>query len=77
MSPRSNTNKLEGQSLGLFIFECVMALLYLAFGVLFLFTDLFSTAINGWVRIALGVLIGIYGIFRIFRAMRKVLSGKA
>ena len=67
-----NSNKLEGQKLGLLIFECVMAVLYLAFGAIFLFTSLFAT-IKGEMRIALGVLVGVYGIFRIFRAIKKML----
>lgn len=75
MNNTRNTPKMEGQHLGLFIFECVMAVLYLVFAAVFLFTPLFSGAISGWVRITLGVLFGLYGVFRIFRAIRKI-AGK-
>lgn len=68
-----NTSNLEGQKLGLFIFECVMAVLYLTFGIVFLFTSLFGF-IQGWIRIALGILLGVYGIFRIFRAVMKIIG---
>ena len=67
-----NSNKLEGQKLGLFIFECVMAVLYLAFSFIFLFSSLFNTAFQGGVRIALGVVLGLYGTFRIYRAIKKI-----
>ena len=60
------------QSLGLFIFECVMSVIYLIFGLLFLFTPVFANVINGWIRIVLGILLGIYGLFRIFRAVKKL-----
>jgi hypothetical protein len=68
-----NSNKLEGQKLGLFIFECVMAVLYLAASALLLFTPMFDSAIEGGMKIALGVLIGIYGFFRVYRAVKKLL----
>ncbi len=56
----------------LYIFECVMAILYLTLSFLFLFTNLFVDSIGGTVRILLGVLLGIYGIFRVYRALKKL-----
>lgn len=69
-----NFSKLEGQNLGLFIFECFMSVLYLAFGYILLFTLFFNNVVNGGIRIALGVLLGLYGIYRVFRAIRKVVQ---
>jgi membrane protein required for beta-lactamase induction len=57
-----------------YIFECVMSLFYLAFSVIFLFTDLFEDTVYGMVRLLVGILLGIYGIFRIYRALRKLLT---
>lgn len=65
---------LNGQKLGWFIFESVMAALYLIFGAIFLFTPLFNHVINGTWKLALGILLGLYGIFRIFRVIRKLLQ---
>jgi hypothetical protein len=64
-------DKLKGQKLGLFIFECVMSVLYLIVGAIFLFTPLIN--IQGEIRIGLGILLGVYGIFRVFRAIRKII----
>ena len=64
--------KTRGQSVGMFVFECVMAVLYLLLGIVFLFTPLFDGAIAGWVKIALGVLLSVYGVFRVYRAVRKI-----
>jgi len=72
MESRKIPQKIEGQKLGMLIFECVMAVLYLLFGIALLFTSLFENAISGWVRIALGGLLGVYGIFRIARAVKKL-----
>jgi hypothetical protein len=72
MESRNNPQKLEGQRLGMFIFECVMAVLYLLLGSLFLFTSLFDGIIYGWVKYALGSLLGIYGVFRVIRAIKKI-----
>ena len=75
MSAINNPNKLkEGQSMGLFIFECVMSIVYLAFAYIFFFTNMFGDSIHGVVRMALGTLLGFYGIFRVFRAIRRIVK---
>ncbi|MCC8146284.1 MAG: hypothetical protein LIO93_07570 [Bacteroidales bacterium] len=71
---QDNFRQPDGQKLGWFIFECVMAVLYLLFGFLFLFSSLFDNIIQGGLRIALGIVLGLYGIFRIFRAIKKIVQ---
>ena len=56
----------------LYIFECVMSLAYLAFSVIFLFTELFIDTVSGTPRLMVGILLGIYGIFRVYRALKKL-----
>jgi hypothetical protein len=63
--------KYNGQKLGLFIFECVMSIVYLALAVILLFTPLFPS-IQGGLRIGIGILFGLYGLFRTFRAYKKI-----
>ena len=59
------------------IFESVMALLYLAISFMLLFTTLFDNAISsGNTRLLLGILLGVYGIFRVFRAIKKYKGNK-
>jgi hypothetical protein len=67
------SGKLKGRKLVFLIFECMMALLYLTFGVIFLFTSLYVYMIDGSIRIALGVILGLYGIFRIYRVIKRLL----
>jgi len=69
------TNKWEGRELALLAFEAVMAVFYLIFAVVFLFPSLFpfqiSTQFEG-IRVVLGVILGVYGVFRIYRVIRKL-----
>ena len=66
------TDKLGVQKLSLFIFECVMAVVYVAASVLLLFTSVFDrTSVPKGLRIGMGIVFGIYGIFRVYRAYRK------
>jgi len=67
-----NTDKYMGLKLGLFIFECVMAVAYLAICVVLLFTHLLSNRLHPGMRIGLGVTLGIYGVFRVYRAYKKI-----
>jgi len=59
-----------------YIFECVMSLLYLIASYILLFTKL----LEGWffnnssLRMALGILLAMYGFFRVYRAIRKFLE---
>ena len=66
-----NKQSVQARSIGMLIFECVMAVLYLSFGAVFLFTP-YVSAVSGWYRIAFGLLLGVYGVFRIIRAIKKV-----
>ena len=64
----------DTKKIGWLIFECVMAVLYLIFGAVFLFTPVFDKVIQGGFSIALGIVLVLYGIFRIFRAVRRIIS---
>jgi tryptophan-rich sensory protein len=67
------SNRLDGQKIAWIIFECTMSVLYLGFGVVLLGTSIFESVFYGGIRIALGIVIGLYGIFRIYRAAKKVI----
>jgi len=64
--------KINGQSLGLFIFECVMAVVYVALSIILLFTSFFNRSVPGGLRIGVGIVIGLYGLFRVYRAYMKI-----
>ena len=69
------SNKRSGQQLALLVFEAAMAVLYLMFSVVCLFPSLFhfrfASQFEG-IRIVLGIILGIYGIFRIYRVIKKL-----
>ncbi|GHT02163.1 hypothetical protein FACS189440_09910 [Bacteroidia bacterium] len=67
-------HKFDGQKLGWFIFEAAMAVLYLVFAAVFLFPSLFylHLAIQGGLGTALGIILAVYGIFRIYRVIKKL-----
>ena len=67
-----NTDKYKVQKLGLFIFECVMALAYVAISVVLLFTPIFNQRIQEGIRLGLGITLGLYGLFRVYRAYKKI-----
>ena len=69
-----NTDKLL--RLSLLAFECVMALAYVGMSYVLLFTTLMNHSfqyfgIDG-IRIGLGVILGLYGLFRVVRAFKKL-----
>jgi hypothetical protein len=69
--------KYKGQKLGLFIFDCFMSVMYLVLSFMLLFTSL----LKNWlmpegVKVGLGVLFGLYGIFRVTRAVKIILQKK-
>ena len=71
MQQRENkTVKQRNQAL--IIFECVMSVVYFAFSVILLFTELFIETVSGTPRLLVGILLGIYGIFRVYRALKKL-----
>ena len=65
------TDKYSVQRLGLFIFDGFMAVLYLAAGVYLLFTSAFYH-IPKEMRIGLGIVFGLYGLFRVYRAYQRI-----
>jgi len=69
-----SSEKHKGAALALLIFEACMAVLYIVFAVVFLFPKIFGVAFpnqfNG-ISTAFGVILLIYGIFRIYRVIKK------
>jgi len=66
-------DKNKGQKLGLFIFECVMAIVYVFLSIILLFTPLFNhSSVQPGLRIGVGIVIGLYGLFRVYRAYLKI-----
>jgi hypothetical protein len=69
------SNRWGGQKIALLAFEGAMSVLYLVFAVLFLFPSLFHLQFASQlesIRIVLGVILGIYGIFRVYRVIKKL-----
>jgi len=64
-----NTQKLL--KLSLLIFECFMALAYVGMSIVLL-VPLLKVNIQSGLRIGLGVILGLYGLFRVFRAYKKL-----
>jgi len=69
-SEKTDENKV--QRLSLFIFECIMAIFYVALGIVLLFTPFFNHSIQQGFRITIGIICGLYGLFRIYRAYIKI-----
>ncbi len=74
MQQQRENRSIKQQSQISYIFECVMSVFYIAFSVIFLFTDLFIDTVSGTIRLLVGILLGIYGIFRAYRSLRKLLA---
>ena len=74
MNDRRTSKKQSGIQLGLIIFECGMAILYLLFAVIFIAPSLFHFQLNvqDSLRIMIGVIVGIYGIFRVYRSIKRI-----
>jgi len=69
----NETDKYGGVKLALFVFECAMAIIYLALGIILLFTPLLNyTGFPSSIRIGLGIVFGLYGVFRVYRAYLKI-----
>jgi len=64
--------KYTGQQLALFTFECVMAVVYVALSIVLLFTPFFDRTVPKELKIGVGIVLGIYGLFRIYRAYKKI-----
>lgn len=68
------SGKYKGQRLGLFIFDCFMSVMYLVLSIILLFTSFLENwQIQREIKIGLGVLFGLYGIFRVTRATKMIL----
>jgi hypothetical protein len=65
-----NLNNLNKKQLSLLIFESIMALFYPTFGILLLTTDIFY--FPKIITIILGIIFIMYGIFRIYRTIKKL-----
>jgi len=63
--------KYSGLKLISFIFETLMAGVYLALSVILLFTSYFHNFVGG-LRISLGIILGLYGLYRVYRAYVKI-----
>jgi len=68
----SDDTKYKAQKLGLFIFESVMSFAYIALSIVLLFTPIFTHRIQNGLRIGLGVILGLYGLFRVYRVYVKI-----
>ena len=67
------TDKYKGIKLALFVFECAMAILYVVLGIILLFTPFFKhPAFHSGLRIGLGIIFELYGVFRVYRAYVKI-----
>jgi hypothetical protein len=67
-----STDKYTGLRFGLFVFESVMAVAYLVIGVVLLFTNFLNNRLHPGMRIGLGITLGLYGVFRVYRAYKKI-----
>lgn len=72
MMNSGNSDRNKGQRLGLFIFECVMSPVYVFLSILLLFTTYFNRSVPQELRIGVGIAIGLYGLFRVYRAYVKI-----
>lgn len=64
----------KSQRLSMFIFDCFMSVMYLVVSIILLFTSLLKNwQIQGEIKIGLGVLFGLYGIFRVVRVAKMIL----
>jgi len=72
-----NSDPNRDQRLGLFIFDCFMSVMYLALGIILLFTPFVK---KNWpmmpdcVISGLGALLGLYGIYRIARVTKRIIQ---
>ncbi len=65
--------KYEGKALAIMIFESAMAVFYLLAGIGLLFWQKAETIIqNQPIRIVIGIFLLLYGIFRVYRAIKKL-----
>ena len=68
---QENNKKESGQNTVSYIFENIMSVFYLVMSFVLLFTVFFENTISKSIRLFLGILLGFYGIFRVYRAVKK------
>ncbi len=70
---KDSKQKIGAKELFLMVFESVMAVFYLFLAYMLAFTPVFEHIMDYPIRLGLGVILGLYGIFRIYRAVEKIL----
>lgn len=65
-------DKYYGAKLALFVFECAMSIVYVVLSIMLLFTSFFNRTVPEGLRIGVGCVIGLYGLFRVYRAYIKI-----
>lgn len=65
-----NDRRFQGRNLALYVFESIMAVFYLVVAYIILCTERFDS-IGKEIRLPLGILLGVYGLFRVYRAIRR------
>ena len=73
----SDRRDFKGRNLVLYVFESVMAFFYLAVAYILLFTERFADSIVKEIRLPLGILLGVYGLFRVYRAIGRLTAPKS
>ncbi len=71
MNRNNSDTRQRGQNASLYIFECIMSVIYLIIAYTLLFMDVFKGTMSNGVRIGLGVVFAGYGVFRVYRAIKK------
>ncbi len=74
MNDKDN-QKVDGRYVIICIFESLMSVLYLCMAYILIATKIFEN-IAAVFRIPFGILLAIYGVFRVYRAIRKLKSMK-
>jgi len=68
-----NIGKNNGLKLSMLAIECAIALLYVFFSIVLLFTHYFDRSyLPKQLITGVGIVIGLYGLFRIYRAYVKI-----
>ncbi len=66
--------KLNGYALFMMVFESVMSVFYLLLAYILIFTEWFEATISNPFRLPLGALFALYGFYRVYRAIKKLIT---